>query len=375
MPARQEIELGLDREVALRIFSRVALESLELLASCGTMDQVAEVKKSRRGRWWRGRFVPPEEYYPQVAIIIAVGRREGGERVYGWTTLRLLGKGDAVVKTRPRAKISIKIGEETFGPVYANRRGVALVPVHKVRPGVTHGWDGKKRVDLNLPPVRRLFGWLDRRRVEGKDGARLELFLVAVAPDGATHSGAPPRVDLDGGSVGSSRALSGGGWRFTVPVPAGEAASLKLKASLPGDRSQLAFDIERTAPPAVVTATQPAKPEEIVKKERRRGLKPVYFWSSVGLTAAVLAAGLTTRLVALSMSNEYKDEGTTIERRREIRPTGQSLTTFSSVALGVGAAFAVGTGVLYWLTDFNGETAPAATAGDGLVLIGVSGSY
>jgi hypothetical protein len=381
IPARHEIELGLDREVALRIHSQARLESVALLASCGKVEQVEQVK-ARPGdsaSWWRGRYVLPERYYPQVAIILAVGRR-AGRPVFGWTALRLLGMGDAVVETRPRARISIKIGEETFGPVYANRRGVARVPVRRIRPGVIHGWDGKKRVSLNLPPVRRLLGWLDRRRVDGARGAELELFVVAVAPDGAAHGGPAPRVQLDGRPTGSSRPAAGGGWRFGVPVPAGRAARLRLEVSLPdAPGSQLAFDIERTAPPEVAAATRPVEPVQpvaVVKKERRRGLRPVYFWTSVGVTAAVLATGVTTRLVALSMSDEYKDEATTIARRREIRPTGQSLTTFSSAALGVGAALAVGTGVLYWLTDFDGRAAPtAAVSGDGAVLVGVSGGF
>jgi hypothetical protein len=361
---RSRLMLGQDTSLRIKVTTPVEVTSLELSASVG---EVTEVERTG-GRSWTARYMPPALYYPQVALVSAIARTDRRVLV-GWAALRMWGKGDAVVRTRPRAKVTIQIGKDTFGPARANRKGVAVVQV-VVPPGVRHGWDGVKQVDLNLPGINRLHGWLDGDKVEGETGGRRTLYLVAVEPDGTAYRRSPPSIELDGGSVGRPRRLGAGAWSVELVVPRGEGAMMTATAALPGDAaSRVSLAISRTPPP--VAASQP-----VIKETPRRGLRPVYFWSSLGVSAALLTAGVVTRVVALDMADEYNNAGTSIERRAEIRPTGQGLTTFSSVALGVGAALAVGTGVLYWLTDFGEAPAVSGMVGpDGTATLLYSGTF
>ena len=56
-------------------------------------------------------YLPPEEPIPRVAIITAVS---GGEASF--LAIPLYGEGDALVKTRRHAKITVQIGDQIFGP-------------------------------------------------------------------------------------------------------------------------------------------------------------------------------------------------------------------------------------------------------------------
>ena len=72
------------------------------------------------------------ELYPKrgalVVPVAAVAQTSNGPEV-GYVAVPLWGQGDAVVKTRPRARIEVSIGDRTFGPVKADGTGIALVPV------------------------------------------------------------------------------------------------------------------------------------------------------------------------------------------------------------------------------------------------------
>jgi tetratricopeptide (TPR) repeat protein len=101
----------------------------------------------------------------------------------------------------------------------------------------------------------------------------------------------------------------------------------------------------------------------------RRGLRPGWFWSGVALSAALLGTGVATGVLALQKSAEYKEPDTPIARREELRDAGQALSTTASVTVAAGAATAVGTIVLFILTDFRRAEerpgSPAATIGFG----------
>ncbi len=102
----------------------------------------------------------------------------------------------------------------------------------------------------------------------------------------------------------------------------------------------------------------------------RRRLRPYWFWTAVGVSSAVLISAVISRGIALDKSSEYKDPATSIERRRQLKDSGEPLTTFSSVAMGVGAAAVVGTAVIYYFTDFDHEQADPSPVS---VTVGVAG--
>lgn len=110
--------------------------------------------------------------------------------------------------------------------------------------------------------------------------------------------------------------------------------------------------------PEAKPASQPAPPEKVGEepppaKGKRAKLHPVWFWSGAGLAAALLATGTVTGVLALRQSSEYKEPTTSIDRRRELKDSGETLRTVSTATVVAGAVAAAGTGVLYFFTDWG----------------------
>jgi tetratricopeptide (TPR) repeat protein len=87
----------------------------------------------------------------------------------------------------------------------------------------------------------------------------------------------------------------------------------------------------------------------------RRRVHRGWFWSGAVLGGALLATGVVTGALNLSMSAEYKDPTTTIARRRELKDAGEPLGAVSVATLAAGGAVAVATVLLYFYTDFGGS--------------------
>jgi len=119
-------------------------------------------------------------------------------------------------------------------------------------------------------------------------------------------------------------------------------------------------------PPAVVGPKKQEKPDEPPPSRpsrSRRKLRPLWFWSSVGLAGALLVTGTVTGVMALSQSDEYKDPSTTIDRRRDLKDSGEALRTVSTATVVAGAVVAAGAGVLYFLTDWGRPESATVSAG------------
>src|SRR5207302_76594 len=125
---------------------RVRVPAAPDKASVGTIEGL---HRARDGIW-EAQYVPPDDAIPQVAILTAAA---GGE--VAWLAIPLWAEGDAVVKTRPRGRISVDIGSQTFGPVVADAHGNAVVPV-VVPPGVYEAHQGKRVIPLHVPPSRTI---------------------------------------------------------------------------------------------------------------------------------------------------------------------------------------------------------------------------
>jgi tetratricopeptide (TPR) repeat protein len=130
-----------------------------------------------------------------------------------------------------------------------------------------------------------------------------------------------------------------------------------------------------TPPIAAPVAPEPKPEPPPPPKRGRRRLKPIYFWTGVGVTAALLLTGTITGGMALSKSSEFNDESTPYGDLQDLKDSGESLRTAANVTFGLSLATAVGTAVLYFFTDFSGkETAVSAapTSGGGMVTVGGS---
>jgi len=161
------VQLGETAKARLRI---EAPSEPRLSASVGRIENL---RADGEGRW-SADYLPPDDSVPQLALISATA---GGE--VALFTLPLWGQGDAVVKTRPRARIEVRIGEERY-PAVADAKGTAVVPVN-VPPGVTAARHGTQSIDLHVPSPRLVHVAVDREKVRADREERVQVLLFAVA--------------------------------------------------------------------------------------------------------------------------------------------------------------------------------------------------
>lgn len=103
---------------------------------------------------------------------------------------------------------------------------------------------------------------------------------------------------------------------------------------------------------------------------RRRRLPPVYFWSGVGVTAALLAAGTACGVVAIVKGNRFNDPATPYEELQDLKDVGQAMKLTSTIAFAVGGATAAATTVLFFFTRFKpAETVAAAPVPGGAMVV------
>lgn len=431
-PTMDRLVLGSEDKLTLRITAAGRLEELELTTNVGKVERPRRLSEGT----FEALYRPPEQFFPQIAIVSATAR-SSGKRVHGYRALRLWGKGSATVKTRPRARVTVRIGSRSHGPVRANARGVAQVPV-VVPPGIRFGWDGEQKVDLNLPPMNHLHLFAVPPRVSGVEGERVAIYLIAVQDNGSARAKTDPAPTVQAfGQPTSQRAIGDGIWRADVTVPAGKPAGLAVKAALPGETAstgtielmrvaggaaKVRLEVPRVvgddpltvkarvtdqlgtpvdSPQKVVGTCSEGTFEPFVRRDKgeyqgmwrppeqpkalhallqvsagaaqaevrvrflkvkRPPLRPIWFWTGVATSGVLLATGIATQVVLLNKSSEYEDPETSIERRQELKDSGEPLIALSGVALGLGAAAAVATTVLYFYTDFEASDA-SITAG------------
>lgn len=139
-------------------------------------------------------------------------------------------------------------------------------------------------------------------------------------------------------------------------------AQVKAEKTEPAAATQPAA--QPPEPPESAAASRPAQQPEPppAGETSRRGLSPIWFWSSVGLTGALLVTGTATGVMALSKSDEYKDPSTSIDRRRDLKDSGETLRTVSTATVIAGGVVALGTGVLFFLTDWGSRQEQAISA-------------
>jgi hypothetical protein len=143
------------------------------------------------------------------------------------------------------------------------------------------------------------------------------------------------------------------------------------------DEQKPAVVPEPTPPPEPVPPIEEKQPEPEPEPEpvKGKGLSPVFFWTGVGVTAAMLLTGTITGAMALSKSSEFKDPTTPYGDLQDLKDSGTTLKTTSSVTFAIGAVAAVGTTVLFFFTDFGSketEVSGGPIPGGGMVTLGGS---
>jgi tetratricopeptide (TPR) repeat protein len=100
-------------------------------------------------------------------------------------------------------------------------------------------------------------------------------------------------------------------------------------------------------------------------KRPRKKLRPLWFWTAAAASAALLVTGTVTGVMALQQSDEYKDPDTSVDRRLDLRDSGKTLRNVSTATMAIGGVAAAASAVLYFFTDWNGESEVAAGVSPG----------
>ena len=220
--------LGKDEGATLSVQGPADLAPPLLSTNVGVVE---ELKQTGPGRF-TARYRAPTKRHPQVALISALG-----EGAFGFVALPLFGQGEAVIHTTAGARIdSVRIGEQSFGPAVADGKGVALVPV-VVPPGVGKAFHGTKAIDLGLPDAVHLHVALDRSFAPADQAAVVNVWLVAVTPEGAPRPDPHFALSASQGSVRLVGAAAGGVQRAEWQLPAGPAQGAELSARLEDEPS------------------------------------------------------------------------------------------------------------------------------------------
>lgn len=247
-PAR--VVLGKDAEVVLEV--RVSEEAgpVRAAASSGafTRDSVAE--GAVRTFHWK----PPDVRYPLEAVLLFwMEGPEGQPPEVARVRLPLLGRTTLDITTNPGAQVVVEIADARFGPVRANARGQASVPV-EVPPGEKRArvlaTSGSLRTDrmtpLAVPPHQPLVAMLSPSPMPSTGG----WLVVAGAEDVA-----PADLDV---SVEGARVEPVGGAPATFRVrPVADASLVSVQV-----RRKKGPDSARTSVTVLPSPAQPVPPPE-----------------------------------------------------------------------------------------------------------------
>src|SRR5207302_1591866 len=175
---------------------------------------------------WEAQYVPPDDEIPQVAIVMAVAAAD-----VAWIALPLWAEGDALVKTRPRGRITVEIGSQTFGPVVADPRGEAVVPV-VVPPGVTQARQGKRMIPLGVPPTRTVHVAFGAAGPRADRAQTVAVYAIATTADGAPRRGAAIRLRSTRGALTALREVAPGLYQSWLSLEAGARGEVGVTAAL-----------------------------------------------------------------------------------------------------------------------------------------------
>jgi hypothetical protein len=213
------IRLGTDARAVLRVEAEA---QPSISASVG---RVGSIRRSGAGAW-EADYIPPDDALPQVAIVIAVSGNEAT-----WAAIPLWGQGDAVVRTRPRGRISVEIGSQIFGPAVADEHGEAVVPV-VVPPGVRDAHHGKRIIPLHVPPTRTVHIALGQAAAAADRAQTVAVYVAASTEKGEARQGGAIRLRASRGDLSVLHERAPGLYEASLSLPPGRPGEVRLSAAL-----------------------------------------------------------------------------------------------------------------------------------------------
>jgi len=233
-------------EAELRVAAPDAIEELSFTASAGHVEGIRRLA----GGGFVARYRPPPERVPQVALVAVTARTARGLED-GWIAIPLSGEGSARVRGEPGSEITLRIGDQSFGPQRVGPDGIAVVPV-VVPPGVREGYQGFRPIDLNVPETPLLHAVQDRTSVLADREETVRIVAYLVAPHGAARSGELPVLEPSRGTVTMAE-REAGAFAVTWTLPPGPPGEERLAIHVPGapaSRAVLHVEAEAVVPRA-----------------------------------------------------------------------------------------------------------------------------
>ena len=233
-----ELLLGESTRATLRIETGGATAP-RMTASVGRLEAPRQVGPGV----FAADFIPPDEAIPQLAIIAAFA----GDAC-GWATIRLVGQGEAIVRSTPGARIVVRIAERSYGPVRADEAGIARLAV-LVPPGVRVAYHGSRAIPLSVPPAQRLHVVLDRTTSRADLDADVGVRIFATTEHGAPWSGARVTVGATAGEVPALTEVAPGELVGRWHLPKGAARDETLVGRIAGEGPEAVGRLSRPAGP------------------------------------------------------------------------------------------------------------------------------
>jgi hypothetical protein len=193
---------------------------LRLGASVGRVSPLVEVAPGE----YRATYTPPEERFPQVAILAALSIADGAFAAHA---LKLSARVPLDGEGEPGARMQVIVDGRTFGPEVIGPDGRftigLIVPPGGRATGVTTDRFGNERrheIDLALPSFPRLVLAAVPNQLPADGHARAEVVAFAVDARGNPERNRAPQVVVERGSLSPPQARGDGVWSWTFTAPA-----------------------------------------------------------------------------------------------------------------------------------------------------------
>ncbi len=274
LPGRVEIEAttermvkGRDRGADLRIAvldaaGRPDPAAAEPVIACSA-GTVGHLEAAGPGRF-TARYELPTSRHPEVAVLTAVSPRCplcATPRAVGTAVLPLAAAIELPGYTEPHVRVTVTVGDRTFGPVAADEAGDFKIPV-VVPPGVRFGEGvsvdklGNRQsqvIDLRLPPVNQIACAAWPRALPADGRATAQIWCVATDVTGQPAPQARLELAAALGRAGRFEPVSGGLFRSLYVAPRGGGGGRdRLVASFPSagpaSRQEVALELATGAP-------------------------------------------------------------------------------------------------------------------------------
>ncbi|MCC6808309.1 MAG: hypothetical protein IT381_12875 [Deltaproteobacteria bacterium] len=189
------------------------------------VGEVSEPRLVAPGKY-TATYKPPAKRYPQLAIFLA--QDPNAPMRHAWLALPLLAKETLSLETKPRAQVEVDVGDKTYGPLKADKRGRVKVPV-VVPPGVAAAIvrsldlaGNKKQVSLPLepPPFSRLrVALLGLPGASWSDPAPLAVEAFVALPSGAPDPSANLVTLVNRGTLSAPSTTAAGLYAMSYRAP------------------------------------------------------------------------------------------------------------------------------------------------------------